>query len=168
MKININIERLAKLEQAFLKLPDIVKKNLRLATRASMSTVAEEARHTHRFTSRSGMLERSIRERFVSDWPPVGRVELDEGVAKHAPFIHSGTGLYGPKHKMLKPIKPVNKKALRWAGPNGFIFARSTKPRAGIRPDEFLYEAAENKREAVNAIFNRYVDRAINEVRLNG
>jgi len=46
----------------------------------------------------------------------------------YAVFLEYGTGIYGPKHKM---ITPVNKKALRWFVGNKPFFARQVK---GIKP----------------------------------
>ena len=51
----------------------------------------------------------------------------------YAAYIHEGTGIYGPKGQM---IRPVHAKALHWIGAGGEdIFAKSVK---GIKPNRFL------------------------------
>jgi hypothetical protein len=60
---------------------------------------------------------------------------------KYAIYVHEGTGLYGPKHKM---IVPVNKKVLRWktkgkkGGKGGYTFSMKS---SGMRPNPFLKNA---------------------------
>lgn len=54
----------------------------------------------------------------------------------YARYVHDGTGIYGPKGQMIKPIRA---KALKWRGPGGeAIFARQVK---GIKPNPFLRDA---------------------------
>jgi len=59
----------------------------------------------------------------------------------YAAWVHDGTGLYGPRHRM---IVPVNKKVLRWkakggaAGKNGYVFSRHSR---GMKPNHFLKDA---------------------------
>lgn len=47
-------------------------------------------------------------------------------------YLETGTGLHGPK-KQAYEIKPSSKKALRWAGPAGPVYARKVK-HPGIKP----------------------------------
>ena len=66
---------------------------------------------------------------------------------EYALFVHEGTGIYGPKHR---PIKPRTAKVLRWPvrgtnrggsrtiGAVGFAFAPQVK---GVRPRPFLRDA---------------------------
>ena len=58
----------------------------------------------------------------------------------YAMFVHEGTGLYGPLHKL---IVPKTKKALRWravkgGGKGGYIFSKSSR---GMRRNQFLKNA---------------------------
>ncbi|MCF8610064.1 HK97 gp10 family phage protein [Gordonia sp. HY285] len=66
----------------------------------------------------------------------------------YAEYLHTGTGIYGPKGT---PIVPVTRKALKfkWDGggvntrskdKRGFVFAKSVK---GIKPNPFLADALE-------------------------
>jgi hypothetical protein len=61
---------------------------------------------------------------------------------KYAIFVHEGTGLYGPRHKM---IRPVNKKVLRWKvrgggrkSRKGYTYAKWSR---GMRPNPFMKDA---------------------------
>lgn len=49
---------------------------------------------------------------------------------KYARFVHDGTGLYGPRHRM---IRPVRRKFLRFRvrGTRGYIYARAVKGSPG-------------------------------------
>ena len=55
----------------------------------------------------------------------------------YARFVHDGTGLYGPRHRM---IRPVRRKFLRFrpAGSRRFVYARRVK---GMVPNSFLRNA---------------------------
>lgn len=54
----------------------------------------------------------------------------------YARFVHDGTGIYGPRGQMIKPVRA---KALRWQGPGGdAIFAKQVR---GIKPNPFLRDA---------------------------
>ncbi len=58
---------------------------------------------------------------------------LDVYVSKAAPyaqFVHEGTGLYGPRHKR---IKPKTKKTLYWLGARHPVASV-----AGIKPNPFM------------------------------
>lgn len=66
---------------------------------------------------------------------PVGIVGTN---VRYARFIHDGTGLYGPRKRLIRPVRA---KALRWVGRDGnVVFARSSR---GIRPRPFLRDALE-------------------------
>lgn len=54
----------------------------------------------------------------------------------YAVYVHEGTGIYGPKGHV---IRPVSAKALRWRVKGGkFRFAKYVK---GMRPNHFLKDA---------------------------
>ncbi len=55
----------------------------------------------------------------------------------YARFVHDGTGLYGPRHRL---IRPVRRKFLRFrpAGSRRFVYVRSVK---GMVPNPFLRNA---------------------------
>lgn len=58
----------------------------------------------------------------------------------YARYVHDGTGLYGPKRRLIRPTRA---KALRWRGAGGYIYARYTR---GMRPNHFLTTALEAAR----------------------
>lgn len=56
---------------------------------------------------------------------------------KYAPWVHDGTGIYGPRHT---PIRPRTKKFLRFKprGASRYVFARQVR---GMKPNQFLANA---------------------------
>lgn len=72
----------------------------------------------------------------------VGRVGTD---VEYAAYVMIGTGLYGPKRHL---IRPVSKKVLSWVprtagqggAKSGRVFARYVR---GVKPRPFLVEALE-------------------------
>lgn len=137
---------------------EVFEKRLRQAIRASAREVQEEAQRTHRFTSRSGQLERAIDVRMIGD--KTAEVYIDNNLAPYGPFVHEGTRAHY--------IFPREKKSLRWvpAGGNGFVFAKRVFHR-GTQPDQFLYEALDNSREAVRDIFSKAVNVSLDEIARN-
>ena len=137
---------------------EVFEKRLRQAIKASAREVQEEAQRTHRFTSKSGQLERAIDVRMIGD--KTAEVYIDSQAAPYGPFVHEGTRAH--------EIFPKGKKALRWVpnGGNGFVFAKRVFHR-GTRPDQFLYEALDNSREAVHDIFSKAVNVSLGEIARN-
>lgn len=89
----------------------------------------------------TGRLRQSITYQFLLvGGKPVVRVGTN---VKYAVYVHEGTGLYGPKHTL---IRPKSKKALKWkakkgsihAGKDGFTYAKYSR---GMRPNAFLRDA---------------------------
>lgn len=158
MDIRVEIINLQRLIAAYERAPAVIKQEMKLALRVALRDVQRRARSEHRFRSRTGNLERSVKTEIVSDWPPKGRVVLDPAIARtesgksYGVFVHDGT----PPHD----IRPRFKKSLRWANGSEFVFARSVK-HPGTKPDPFLYDAGENERANINATFNRYTERAL-------
>lgn len=134
---------------------EVFEKRLRQAIRASAREVQEEAQRTHRFTSRSGQLERAIDVRMIGD--KTAEVYIDSDLAPYGPFVHEGTKAHY--------IFPREKQSLRWvpAGGNGFVFAKRVFHR-GTQPDQFLYEALDNSREAVHDIFSKAVNVSLGDI----
>jgi hypothetical protein len=122
----------------------------KLAKRALAETAEEIEENVGEWAGRhtkpggTGALFRSIVARPLGDgsqW----EIGHDLQVAPHALFVHWGT----KPHK----IEPKNKKVLRWAGPNGFAFARAVN-HPGYRGDPWLAEQA----AAAPKIFERRVN----------
>lgn len=137
---------------------EVFEKRLRQAIRASAREVQEEAQRTHRFTSRTGQLERAIDVRMIGD--KTAEVYIDNNAAPYGPFVHEGTRAH--------EIFPKGKQVLRWVsnGGNGFVFAKRVFHR-GTKPDQFLYEALDNSREAVHDIFSKAVNVSLGEIARN-
>lgn len=129
-------------------------KHLRLAVLEAAEEVQDEAKQTHRFKTKSGKLEDSVKVRSERDGL-VGVVYLDESEAPYARPVYFGT----------KPhiIAPKVRKALRWPSGNEFVFARMVR-HPGTRPDPFLREALRTKKPAIDAIFVRRTELALEEV----
>ena len=124
----------------------------RLAIKESIGMVQEYAGEHHRFTPRTGNLERSIK---IMQQGLVGTVYLDEGQAPYGITIHNGA--------RPRVIVSRTRKALRWAKGGEFIFAKRVDW-PGIRPDPFLYEALDAKEGDVVKVFDHYTDLACMEI----
>lgn len=137
---------------------EVFEKRLRQAIRASAREVQEEAQRTHKFTSKSGQLERAIDVRMIGD--KTAEVYIDSNTAPYGPFVHEGTRAHY--------IFPKEKQSLRWvpSDGNGFVFAKRVFHR-GTKPDQFLYEALDNSREAVHDIFSKAVNVSLGEIARN-
>ena len=96
------------------------------------STAAEEAPHV------TGNLANTI---------TTDRVSQVHAAAPYAPFLHGGTGLYGPKRER---IRPKHKKALFWPGARHPV--ASVK---GVKPNPFMDRGAAKAAPRVAEIFRR-------------
>ena len=123
----------------------------------SCRLVQREARSKHRFTSQTGVLERSITY-YLEKGALVGVVAISDA-APYGVFVHEPTGLYGPKKERYQ-IRPKRKQALRWAADGKLHFARLVN-HPGSPADRFLYEAADRSRERIRQIFVRHIQKAI-------
>ena len=99
------------------------------------SAAVEEAPH------RTGNLVNAISTEADSEG---GRVFVSDA-ARYAPYVHEGTGIYGP---LGKPIRPTTKKALFWPGaPHPMTSVK------GMRPNSFMDRAAVRAVDAVEKSF---------------
>lgn len=55
--------------------------------------------------------------------------------ARHAKWVHQGTGIYGPRRRM---IRPISKQVLRWVDGAGVHFAKQVR---GMRGRPYLMDA---------------------------
>jgi hypothetical protein len=93
--------------------------------------VRREARR--RINSQSGALARSITVDVIVE---NGGAGVRVGTSLHyARYVHDGTGLYGPRHR---PIRPTRRKALAFSGGTGTVIVASS---SGQRGTKFLSEA---------------------------
>lgn len=132
----------------------ILVKHIRRAIAKSATALQEYARENHRFTTRTGALERSVSKDVAPDGFSAS-VYLDENIAKYGPMIHMGT----PPHVIL----PRYKKVLRWSGGDGFVFAKHVR-HPGTKPDPFLYDAIRGTDGEIQNMVKAESEKAAQEV----
>ena len=123
----------------------------RLARQALAATAEEIEDDVMAWAARhhdQGALHRSVIVRATPDGFEVG---TDGQHAPHALFVHWGTR----PHRIV----PKNKKSLRWAGPNGFAFARGVD-HPGYVGDPWLADAAAKAPK----LFERHLSRVLKEL----
>lgn len=135
MRIKITHD-FAKLVRAFEAAPEETERLVRLQVEMAVRDIREYAADNHRFVTRSGATEKSIVSKSEGS---AGEVWLASPVAV---YQHEGTH----KHEIV----PRNKRALRWAVPGGFAFAKRVNV-SGIKPDPYLYKAAEYQEPRIMA-----------------
>jgi hypothetical protein len=137
--ITISVDGIEEVRERFRSLvPRLQDKALRLLAQQVFNDVQNGAgRH-----KQTGALARSVfMKRDGADW----LVGHDLQQAPHARFVVLGTGLHGPKAQKY-PIRPKNRKALRWhTGGSGYRFARFVM-HPGIKPDDYLHIAEHQAR----------------------
>lgn len=162
--------------RALEKAPEFIADELETALLESCKIVQGRARAVHRFRSRSGELERSI---MFETYREASEAEVNTTL-DYAVYQHQGTGTWGPKGKPYD-IFPKNKKMLRFTTsigtmqfrqnpyyrfhPGGYRVGGITMARGvthpGVKPDPFLYNAADDSQAEVNSCFDRAVDRIV-------
>lgn len=138
--ISVDIRSLAgmdALRRSLLRLVPDLSRDVTDATANEALRQAQAAADRH---TKTGALVRSLKLRRKGE----GQMEIyhDLQAAPHALFVHWGTRAH--------IIKPKTKKALRWAGPNGFVFAKIVH-HPGYKGDPYLLRA----RDAVAQQFAR-------------
>jgi len=81
----------------------------------------------------TGRLTSSIDSRIVVT--PTAIIGTVFSKLEYAAYHHQGTGLRGPRHRMIVPVRA---KALRWKGRGGWVFAMKSR---GSAPNPFLVKA---------------------------
>ncbi len=162
----------AAFEQALSQAPEMIADELETALLESCKILQGRARAVHRFRTRSGAIERSVMFETYRE-ETEAEVAIDPRIAKHGVYQHTGTGKYGPKGKPYD-IFPKNKKMLRFAtSPGTARYRRAPYGRfheggttfaygvthPGVKPDPFLYNAADATQGQINACFDRAVGR---------
>lgn len=148
MKLKIKVDT-EKLVRAFEKAPDKTREKLRQAVKTTARDIKARASAEHRYTSRSGTLEREGTA-YRTDGLRA-EIYLDEEAVKYARYIHEG--------KRPHMVEPRNKNVLRRVKGEDFEFGKRFFVR-GTRPDPFLYNAAEKEAPA----FERRLAAALDEV----
>lgn len=130
----------------------IVKKRLYAAVQISVGKIDDRAHSEHRFTTRTGQLERSIEENVQG---ATGAVYLNQNVAPYGIYVHAGTRPH--------VIVPKQKKVLRWPSGGNFVFSKVVH-HPGTKPDEFIYQAMENSKADIQKTFDSQIEKACNEI----
>lgn len=91
LKIEVDKKQLL---AALAKSPETLEKNIGIALKEEMVSVVEESRNTHRFVTRTGMLDRSQQVRQLAPMTVEGF--LDEGIASYGVYVHEGHGTWAP------------------------------------------------------------------------
>lgn len=148
MKLKIKVDT-DKLVRAFEKAPDETREKLRQVVKTTARDIRAQAAAEHRYTSRSGMLEREGTA-YRTDGLRA-EIYLDEEAVKYARYIHEG--------KRPHIVEPRNKNVLRRVKDDDFEFGKRFFVR-GTKPDPFLYNAAEKEAP----VFERRLAAALDEV----
>jgi hypothetical protein len=146
----------------------------------ALRTVARDAKLHHRFTTRSGKLERAVRYE-VGQSGLEGRAFLDKGVAPYAAPVHEGSkphvikaitrkALYFVKagRGVMVPLHPH--KVPGWMVRSGFVGNGKTSnitwsqkgyvDHPGTKPDKFLFQAFDRQRQTYRTLLRDSVMRA--------
>lgn len=119
--------------QALLRSPtggvmhDLMRRGNRVATQAKKNLDSIPRRIN------TGMLRNSIRVVPVRVSGTIG-VRIGTSLS-YARFVHEGTGIYGPRRRM---IVPKRRKALRWVSGGRVVFSKKSR---GMRPNPFMKNA---------------------------
>jgi hypothetical protein len=139
--IAINIEGLDAIRQEFARLvPEVQQRVLNGMAQVAFDTAQRQA-DTH---TKTGALARSLRLRPEGDSAWI--IDHNLQSAPHALFVHWGSRPHA--------IRPRTKKVLRWAGNNGFIFARFVR-HPGYSGDPWLVKAADEAVRQFDSIVRR-------------
>lgn len=139
--IEINVEGLDAIRQEFARLvPEVQQRVLNGMAQVAFDTAQRQA-DTH---TKTGALARSLRLRPEGDSSWI--IDHNLQAAPHAVFVHWGSRPHA--------IRPSKKKVLRWAGSNGFIFARFVN-HPGYAGDPWLVKAADEAVRQFDIIVRR-------------
>jgi hypothetical protein len=154
VKIEIEIEGLTELAYKFADMRIQARKVLAEALTESAAELQTRARRIHRFTPRGGQTDADGIAADIDAGRLLARVYLNTDVAV---YQHEGTGIYGPRHQK---IVPRHARLLHWTDEvtGEEHFAKSVK---GIKPDPYLYTAAELEAPLIRARFKDAVRRLL-------
>jgi hypothetical protein len=136
---------------------------LRIAMKSACRSVTSLARRDHKYTRKSGQLDRSIRYQ-VDQTGLYGEIFLDEGIAAYGKYQHDGTEPHQIRAKNKKALHFV-KGGVPWFVPKKPYIQQGIKNpywrklqsegmnvsfkgfvnHPGIKADKFLYRAFEKK-----------------------
>lgn len=143
---------LAKLRDSFRRAPSIVIGETRKwVNRTAARTEREGVKEAPVI---KGQLKGSIQSQFAKQ----GLQAEVRPTAKHALWVHEGTGIYGPKKA---PIRPTRKKVLAFEIGGKQVFAKSIK---GQKPNRFMKRAYNTVKPIAEADANKTLERIIKSI----
>ena len=152
--VSVALKGRDKLLEALKRLPRETKGELRVEMKRFTRDVRVQSTRGHRFTARSGNLERSVKSEVSRDGTE-GQVYLDTGIAHYGPWLHDGTDPF--------IIQANRAKALRFVSGGRFVFAKRVR-HPGIKPDQFVYNAFDrlspSLSERMDGAYGRIIEKA--------
>lgn len=136
MEFSYTIMNQDKLINAINRAPKMVLNEIRLAGKISARDIQRDARSKHRFTTRSGALEKSIATE-SNDKRLIWKIGIDRGVAEYGTYVHDG---------WVSRIKAKRGKKAR---------------KSARKPDPFIVSAGKKNIGHVNKLFARAISRAL-------
>jgi hypothetical protein len=156
--LEIKVAQLDKFLAAFMKMPEMVSKEMRKEMKATLSEVQAYAAQNHNYISRTGDLDRAYAPIWVSGSGFEGKLQLD-GKISNAPYAyiqHEGGTI--PASKII-PKRPGG--YLRWISGGEFVFRKRIFKDIVIKAQKFLYNAADKMAVQVQENFDAAIGRAI-------
>ena len=166
MNFNVDAEGAETVSESLKKLEKTFNHEMIKTMAKVTKELAEYAQNNHRFISRSGALEKSVVHGVISKSPLVGEVALsqDSPAFPYNYFQHEGTGRYGPRRRKYL-IKPRRKELLRWSSKGKFYSAKQVI-HPGVKPDPFLYLAAQKKEKEIKSALKGSINKVLKEAEL--
>lgn len=150
-RVEVDVRRLVK---AYETAPDETTRQVRLWLKSTAEEIKDYASNHHRYTTRTGMLERRGIRWNVDGTNLFAVVEVEPRI-KYGIYIHQGYKAFD--------IVPKNKKVLRWANGANFVFAKKVHHPAW-EADPFLYNAAEAVKPSAQKELQERLDRLFRRI----
>lgn len=154
--IQVEIKDKVKFFAAFLKLPEMVSREIRKEMKASLAEIVEEAGQNHTYKTNTGRLEKDDNyDIIISNSGFTGAIKLNERLP-YSHIQHEGGTIKADK---IKPIPPT--KSLKFNIGNIIYYRRRIYKDIVIKATKFLENAATRMERVVLTNMDLAVDRAI-------
>ncbi len=152
MELNITIKGLDAVASRLDKVSADTQTKLKDAMKSSVRDIQERARKNHRYITRTGEAERSIKTSVSFARDDISGIVGT--TRKITVYLHQGT----KRHTIV----PRRKMALRWTTGSKFIFAKRVS-HPGTKKDPFIFNAVHSEQRHVISRFEKAVQQAIGE-----
>ena len=152
MELNITIKGLDAVASRLDKVSADTQTKLKDAMKSSVRDIQERARKNHRYITRTGEAERSIKTSVSFARDDISGIVGT--TRKITVYLHLGT----KRHTIV----PRRKMALRWTTGSRFIFAKRVS-HPGTKKDPFIFNAVHSEQRHVISRFEKAVQQAIGE-----